>query len=303
MTVSARHLLRQGPNLAGLLRGGVTAFRSRGRKGGAVATPTPAIRGTVAAPSADLIRDYLVWVGGDPSAWSGQVPHHFFPYWAFPWMGKTLEGVPYDVTRILNGGVTLTMNRPIPVGEELQISAQLVSVDDDERRVLFQQRVTTGTRSAPDAQVADIRLILPKKRKKDDAAKADDAKADAPKIVPSDARELAQWKLKGTAGLDFALLTGDFNPIHWIPAAGRAAGFGGCILHGYATMARAIEGVNASVFAGRIDAMQSYDVRFARPVKLPGTVGLYVGEPGTFFVGESLGAPANLLGSYILRKD
>lgn len=298
MTVSVRHLLRQGPNVAGLLRGGVSAFRSRGRKGGAFATPGPLITGTVAAPAAALIHDYLVWVGGDPKAWSGQVPHHFFPYWAFPWMSKTLDGVPYDISKILNGGVTLTMNRPIPVGEPLTVTAQLVSIDDDERRVVFLQRVTTSTPSAPDAQVAELRLILPKKRKKDA-----EAKPDAPKIVPAGARALAQWKLKATAGLDFAILTGDFNPIHWIPAAGKAAGFGGCILHGYATMGRALEGVNAAVLSGRVDAMASYDVRFARPVKLPGKVGLFVAEPGTFFVGDSVGSPANLIGSYTLRKD
>jgi acyl dehydratase len=300
MSVSARHLLRQGPNVVGLLKGGVTAFRSRGLKGGAFATPGPLITGHVKAPAQDLIRDYLVWVGGDPKAWAGQVPHHFFPYWNFPWMSKTLEGVPYDVSKILNGGVTLTMNRPIPAGEDLVVTAQLIRIDDDERRVVFHQRVTTSTASAPDAQVAEMRLVLPKKRKKN----ADgDKVADAPKIVPNDARELARWKLPANAGLDFAVLTGDFNPIHWIPAAGRAAGFGGCILHGFATMARALEGVNAAVLAGRIDAMSQYDVRFARPVKLPGKVGLFVAEPGTFFVGDSVGSPANLIGSYTLRKD
>lgn len=302
MTVSARHLLEQGHNLAGLVRAGVGAVRSRGKKGGAYPTPGPLVSADVAPPSDRLVHDYLVWTGGDPRAWQGQLPTHLFPMWCFAWMGRTLEGVPYDVSKVLNGGCTVHANRPIPAGERLQVTAQLTGLDDDERRVLFHQRVTTSTASAPDALVVDIRLILPK-RSKD---KSKDKAPSAPATVPVTARQVAEWRLPANAGLDFALLTGDFNPIHWIPPAGRAAGFGGCILHGYATMARSVEGVLASQLAGRIDGMSSFDVRFARPVKLPGKVGLFVdgtgAQGGDFFVGGAPGAPANLIGSYVRRE-
>ena len=62
------------------------------------------------------------------------------------------------------------------------------------------------------------------------------AKKREPSRVPGDARELSFWNLSASAGLEFAKLTGDFNPIHWVPAYARASGFRNVILHGFATM-------------------------------------------------------------------
>jgi acyl dehydratase len=38
--------------------------------------------------------------------------------------------------------------------------------------------------------------------------------------------------LSGSSGRHYAFLSGDFNPIHWITPAAKAAGFRSCILHG-----------------------------------------------------------------------
>ena len=35
------------------------------------------------------------------------------------------------------------------------------------------------------------------------------------------ALEIARWKAPAGAGMDFALITGDFNPVHWVPAYAR----------------------------------------------------------------------------------
>ena len=87
--------------------------------------------------------------------------------------------------------------------------------------------------------------------------------------MPLDAKEIAFLRLTGTAGRDFAALTGDVNPIHWFAPAARAAGFRGCILHGFRTLARTIEALNRRVFAGDPRALASIDVRFMRPLVLP----------------------------------
>ena len=74
--------------------------------------------------------------------------------------------------------------------------------------------------------------------------------------MPADAKEIAFYRLKADAGLDFAKLTGDFNPVHWVPAYARALGFPNTILHGFGTLARAVEGLNRGVFAGGVDALR-----------------------------------------------
>ena len=120
--------------------------------------------------------------------------------------------------------------------------------------------------------------------------------------MPMHATELARWRLRLDAGLDFAKLTGDFNPVHWVTPYARAFGFRNRILHGFSTMARAIEGLNRNLFAGSIKGLRTFDCKFTRPLVLPAKVGLYIhdGEDGTqqVFVGDAPGGPAYLVGSF-----
>ena len=149
--------------------------------------------------------------------------------------------------------------------------------------------------------VTHVYAFVPLSSKKDEkpAGGAPKKKAPPPR-VPEDAREIAFWNIPVSAGLDFAKLTGDFNPIHWIPPAARAAGFKNVILHGFATLARAIEGMNRALFAGDPSRLATIDVRFTRPLVLPAKVGLYV-RGDEIFVGSAKGGPANLVGTFTTR--
>ena len=122
-----------------------------------------------------------------------------------------------------------------------------------------------------------------------------------PKRVPQQAAEVGFWKLRQDAGLAFAMLTGDFNPVHWIRPYARMFGFRSTILHGFSTMARAYEGLVRTVFAGATGAMRSFDVQFTKPLILPARVGLYL-DGDQVYVGDAPGGPAYLVGT-ITRAD
>ncbi|MBW2463867.1 MAG: hypothetical protein JRH11_19610, partial [Deltaproteobacteria bacterium] len=118
------------------------------------------------------------------------------------------------------------------------------------------------------------------------------------------------YRLGTKAGLDFAKLTGDFNPIHWIPGAARATGFRNVILHGFGTMSRAWEGVIRNVYAGDPSRITEWDCRFTRPLVLPKKVGLYLHDSPNadspndehgVYVGDAAGGPAYLVGTYSQR--
>lgn len=304
MSVSTRHVLEQGPALRGMGETALGALKQRfGRPAPApTEVPGPEVRATFPPRSPELIRDYVRHVGGDPSAYKRRVPPHLFPQWAFALTGKTLEGLHYPMLQAMNGGCKLVMNAPLPAGEPLEVSARLEHIDDDGRRAIVEQRIVTSTRSAPDAVIAHLYLFIPL-AKNDSKAKSDrkaSPKKERPR-VPGDAKELAFFRLKADAGLDFAKLTGDFNPIHWVPAYARAFGFKNTILHGFGTMARAIEGLNRSRFAGDVDALREVHVRFTRPLVLPARVGLYVrdAEPASeLYVGDAPAGPAYLQGTF-----
>jgi acyl dehydratase len=233
-------------------------------------------------------------VGGDPNAYKNTLPPHMWPQWGFGLGGKVLDGVPYPISKVLNGGCNMQINAPIPANEPITVTARLESIDDDGSRAVLQQRVITSTRTVKEALVADMFAIVPLKKPKGDGAPK---KPKETPRVPDDAKEIAYWEIGAKAGLDFAKLTGDFNPIHWIPAAAKASGFPNCILHGFGTMARAVEGVNRGVFSGDVTRMKKWNCKFTRPLVLPGKAGLYV-KGNEVFVGVAPGGPAFLVGSF-----
>jgi acyl dehydratase len=311
MAVSNKHVLHQGPVLATLARAGWAALRQqlgRAPASEVPSLPTPEIVETIPPRPADLVRDYVRHVGGDPSAYRGTIPAHMFPQWGFPLAARTLVGLPYPLVRVLNGGCRIDIAGPLPLGEPLTVRASLQSIDDNGRRAVLEQRVVTGTAAEPDLVVAHLYAIVPvehaeagKNGKSNGKGNGAAAKRDGAR-VPAGAEELARWRIPASAGLDFAKLTGDFNPVHWVRPYAKAFGFRSTILHGFATMARAIEGLQRTVFAGSTRALRSVDVKFTRPLVLPAKVGLYLAGR-EIFVGDAPGGPAYLTGSFATATE
>jgi len=306
MSVSLKFIRYQGPVLRGMGEAAVGALKQRlgqkkngngnGQAHGAPTLPGPEHHLTVAPRPADLVSTYVRWVGGDPTSYKGRVPAHLFPQWGFPLTGKLMEGLSYPMLAAMNGGCKLTINSQLPAGEPLEVTGRLDAVDDNGQRAILDQKIVTGTKANPEAVVAHLYVFIPLKRDdKKSGKKTEKAR------VPVDAREIAFFKLKPDAGLDFAKLTGDFNPVHWVPRWARAFGFKNVILHGFGTLARAIEALNRGLFAGDVDALSEIDVRFTRPLVLPARVGVYVRE-NKVWVGDAPGGPAYLEGTFKLRN-
>jgi acyl dehydratase len=302
MSVSTKHVLHQGPVIASLAHTAVTALRQRMGQMPAQppAVPTPAVEATIKPRPRDLIRDYVRHVGGDPSAYRRIVPAHMFPQWGFALAARCLEDLPYPLVKVLNGGCRLQIDEQLPQGEPLHVRAWLEGIDDDGRRAVLHQRVVTGTATSPDMVTADLYAIVPLGSPKSNASKPNGAPKKEKPRVPVDVEELARWKIRADAGLDFAKLTGDFNPVHWIRPYAKAFGFRSTILHGFSTMARAFEGLNRNLFAGSIHAVRVFDCKFTRPLILPARVGLYV-EDRQVWVGDAPGGPAYLQGTFESR--
>ncbi len=106
MSVPLRHVLQQGPVVTSLVRAvwaGATQKKSTGTPEPPT-TPGPEYTAVLPPRPDGLVRDYIRHVGGSPSAYKGTVPFHLFPQWAFPILGKTLKGIPYDLVRVMNAG-------------------------------------------------------------------------------------------------------------------------------------------------------------------------------------------------------
>ncbi len=276
MALPTKHIRSQGATLAML---GATAFEAARRAiTGKVPSdlgelPGPEIHATLPPRPRDLIRDYARWCGGDPNSYKHTIPPHLWPQWGFPLAGKAISKVPYPLHKVLNGGCRTEVNAQLANDEPLEVSARLLSVDENERRVVLESEVVTGTAANPRAIVATMYAIVP--LGKPGGSKSGGKKPE-PERVPLDAEELARWKIPSNAGLSFAMLTGDFNPVHWIPPYARAFGFRNTILHGFGSMAKAWEGLVRSRYGGSTNSIRVFDVKFTKPLVLPAKVGLYL---------------------------
>jgi acyl dehydratase len=307
-----RHLLQQGPMLASIGKIAVATVRARAGAapvGGATPElPGPVVEKTIAPLPSELVRDYVREVGGDAGAWKGSVPPHLFPQWGLPLVFRVLEDLSIPIAKMLNGGCRLEVHGRLPADQPLVVRARLESVDDNGRRLLVTTRITTGTAAEPELVVASFQGIVPQAG----AGGAKKDKKDAPRVPPT-ARELAFWRLTPDNALAFATLTGDLNPVHWVPPYARAFGFKNVILHGFATMARTYEGLARHLYAGQVDRIAGLEARFTRPLVLPARVGLYLlddgptstgfpaGYAGEVFVGDAPGGPAYLTGRHTRR--
>jgi hypothetical protein len=300
MGVSSKHILSQGPVIAALARTAWSGLRKpKTLVEGQELAPSIEIVRTVPPLPRDLIDDYVRHLGGDPKSYRDEVPPHLFPQWAFPLAARTLAGLPYPLTRVVNGGCRMQVNAPVPSGVPLTVSARLADIDDDGKRAIFKTHVVTGTPDHPEALITEFHAICPVSAKKKDVVTNGAPKKEPREKprVPADAHELLRQRLPRDAGLSFAKLTGDFNPIHWIPSYAKASGFKNVILHGFGTFSRTCEVLNRTRFGGDVHALQMLDVRFTRPLVLPAEIGFYVTD-NQIFVGDGPNGPAYLVGTF-----
>jgi hypothetical protein len=294
MAVPFRYALEQGPMIAALGRVALSGLKKQ-KPSRAPVTPGPWLEDRVAPRPEDLVRAYIRHVGGDPGWYRGRVPPHLFPQWSFPLGARALEGLGYPIAKVINGGCRIEQKAPLPSDEPLDVRVRIESIDDDGQRAVITQRIVTGTARVPDATTAYLRAFIPlAPKEKKNGAKPPKARPS----VPADAHELSFVRINDDAGLDFAKLTGDFNPIHWSAPYARASGFRTVILHGFSTLARAIEGLNRSRLSGDPTQLAFIDARFSRPLVLPARVGIYVTNEGGIWVGDAPGGGAYLEGRF-----
>lgn len=221
-----------------------------------VPNPTPVLTQTLAAPSARLVEQYAAWCGAPPERYRDILPPHFCSHWAFAMLARLGGQAPYNVASILNQGLRLQIKSPLPRGVPLVLRGQLLSVTDDGKRILIHSQVIAGTAAQPEAMIVDSYSAVPK-RDRSGKTTVEARKEPAYKTV-------GQWSVDADDGLNFALLTGDFNPIHTLWPVARRSRFRGCILHGFGSVARTYEVLRN---AGRDIA--DIDLRWIKPLTLP----------------------------------
>lgn len=208
----------------------------------------------IPAPADALVDSYVAWCGAG-GRYRDTLPPHMMSQWGIPLVTELMLQTVYPLAQVINQGVTLTVRGDLPRGQPLHLRAAVHSVEEDEGRARVSVAVTTGTAAAPDLVEAVLHMIFIKARHQ--KRQGSQAAAETPAWAVA-----GQWQADGQDGFRFAVLTGDFNPIHWIGLAGRFSAFKQKVLHGFGMFVRSYE---------RLDTrgLSAIDVRFLRPVPLP----------------------------------
>lgn len=303
--MSVVHIFRQGPMLATLARTVASSVASSVGLGGNKSDFGPSANvyeARVAPRHPDLVRDYLQHVGGDPNLYKGQLPPHLFPQWGMPLMQRTIARLPYNLVRIVNAGCEYSVLGKLPDDTPLVLKAVLENVDDNGRRALITIRLQTGTEEQPELLISRVTAMVPLKTV-EDRKTGSGGPPKEPLRIPENGREISRTRLPGDAGFEYACVTGDFNPVHWVLPYARLAGYRGKILHGFSAVARVVEDLGRHFGPGRTDVVEKIEIRFLKPVVLPTDIGTYIDGEGGVYVGDAPGGLAAFSGHYSLTKE
>jgi hypothetical protein len=234
---------------------------------------SPLAKASDAAPihafklKAKLVDDFILWSGGTPSDWPNQVPPTLFPYWTMPALVTCIRGRDIKLAKLLNGGCTIQQFMPIPTDSTLCLETWFKGIEHHSRYDL----ISIGSRTkGTDEQIfleTEVRFILPKRAAKRTREPSKDIER------PKNADRIATLEARLNDGFTFACLTGDFNPIHWVPTIARLSGFAGCIQHGFGTLAKSYEHLLNNGKLTRDTCVLKVD--FKRTVPLPSTASLF----------------------------
>ena len=162
----------------------------------------------------------------------------------------------------------MIVNHDLPQGEELNVDLEIFKVQNMSSKYRLAQRVTTGSKSTPNALVAEIYAVILKN------PKSILKKAQKPKTY--DTENLTLVKTKHIAKRDaqsYAYLSGDVNPIHLSQRIAKLMGLKGSIMHGAGLFAIIYE-----TFKNLGIKVTEIDIRFLSPVYLNSTICIYSEE-------------------------
>jgi acyl dehydratase len=178
---------------------------------------------------------------------------------------------------------------PVPVHGRLALDCRLESGRSKPRGDEF-RLVTEALLNGELAWRETMNFLAPAPRKE-----AGRAPPEAPDLPPL----LAEWEVPADTGRRYARVSGDWNPIHLAGLLARPFGFPAAIAHGMWTVARCL----GRLANGAPGPGARLEVRFLKPLLLPGRVGLHVDAPNAagdqaFWLASSDGRTAHLKGTW-----
>ncbi|MFD7435528.1 MaoC/PaaZ C-terminal domain-containing protein [Streptomyces sp. NPDC059861] len=171
--------------------------------------------------------------------------------------GLSMPGVEVDLARVLHGGQTLQVHRPIPATGTATATSRIAGVYDKGKAAILVLRTEVADAEGP-LWTNDAQIFL-RGEGGFGGDRGPSVRLDPPAGPP-------ERTVERTVREDQALLyrlSGDWNPLHADPEFAKVAGFERPILHGLCTYGMALKAVVDTLLGGDVTRVRSYATRFA----------------------------------------
>ncbi|KAJ8495380.1 hypothetical protein ONZ45_g12892 [Pleurotus djamor] len=184
---------------------------------------------------------------------------------------KPLPGMPpLDPNRMVHGTQHIEILRPLPLvsGPGWKLKSRYTGITENKSGIiLLAEQLLVDANGTEYAKLYSSSFNLGAKATGGNFKKIIAAPPDA-KPIPKDRKP--DWTFSDKTTPEQALifrLSGDYNPLHIDPRIGKAAGFGGVILHGLSTYGFGARAIINTVGGGDPKSLTLYGGRFTSPVK------------------------------------
>ncbi len=184
---------------------------------------------------------------------------------AFPLAVRIMaeRAFPFPLLGLVHIGNEIVQHRPIGADEALRVSVRAQDLEPHDRGTQF---AMAAEAHAGEELVWSSRNVYLRRHGKPDGDRGGKAGRSGGEREPA-APARDHWRVPGDIGRRYGAVSGDRNPIHMHALTAKTLGFPRAIAHGMWTKARALAALETE-----LPGCFSVDVRFLKPILLPGTV-------------------------------
>ncbi|MFF7973968.1 MaoC/PaaZ C-terminal domain-containing protein [Streptomyces sp. NPDC007905] len=171
--------------------------------------------------------------------------------------GLSMPGVDVDLAKVLHGGQTLRIHRPLPAEGTATATGRIAAVYDKGKAAVLVMR-TEVTDAAGPLWTNDAQIFV----RGEGGWGGDRGPSTRPDPPTKDPDRIVERPIRPDQALLYRLC-GDYNPLHADPEFAKLAGFDRPILHGLCTYGITLKAVVDTLLGGDVTRVRAYTTRFA----------------------------------------
>ncbi|WP_328870993.1 MaoC/PaaZ C-terminal domain-containing protein [Streptomyces sp. NBC_00287] len=171
--------------------------------------------------------------------------------------GLSMPGVEVELARVLHGGQSLEIHRPLPVEGTATTTSRIAAVYDKGKAAVLVLRTEVADADGP-LWTNDSQIFV----KGEGGWGGDRGPSARPEPPTGEPDKVVERRIREDQALLYRL-SGDWNPLHADPEFAAKAGFERPILHGLCTYGITLKAVVDTLLGGDVGRVRSYATRFA----------------------------------------